>query len=83
MRAHDTTPAAHALQIRAYRAMGAAQRAELGLRLSDDLRQIAAEGIRRRHPKYSEGEVRKALVVLFYGKEIAANVWPNEPVPAP
>lgn len=63
--------------------MGAARRSELGLRMSDDIRQIAREGIRRRHPEYSEGEIRKALVALFYGKEAAAKVWPNERVPAP
>jgi hypothetical protein len=83
MRAHDTNQAAHESQMRAYRAMGAARRSELGLRMSDDLRQIAAEGVRQRHPMYSERDVRKALIALFYGKDLAAKIWPNEPVPTP
>jgi hypothetical protein len=63
--------------------MSPAKRSELALRMSDDLRQIAAEGIRKRHPSYSERDVRRALVALLYGAETAAKVWPNESVPAP
>jgi hypothetical protein len=83
VRAKDTSQPAHELQVRLYRAMSPAQRSELALRMSDDLRQIAAEGIRKRHPGYSERDVRRALVALLYGTETAAKIWPNEWVPAP
>jgi hypothetical protein len=59
------------------------QRSELALRMSDDARRISAEGIKQRHPDYSERHVRRALVRLLYGKEAAAKVWPGVPVPAP
>jgi hypothetical protein len=50
--------------------------------MSDDLRRITAEGIKQRHPEYSERDVRRALVALLYGTEAAAKLWPGEPVPA-
>jgi hypothetical protein len=83
MRAQDTSPAAHDLQMRLYRAMTASARGELALRMSDDIRRIAAEGIRQRHPEYSEHEVRRALLALLYGADAAARVWPRLPVPRP
>ncbi len=81
--ARDTGQRAHDHQVRLYRAMSAEQRSELALRMSDDLRRIAAEGIRTRHPDYSESELRRALLAVFYGVEAAAKVWPGLPVPPP
>ena len=83
MPARDTSQRAHDHQIRLYRAMSAEQRSELALRMSDDLRRLAAEGIRARHPEYSDAEVRRALVAVFYGADAAAKVWPGLPVPRP
>jgi hypothetical protein len=83
MRAHDTSREAHEVQMRLYRAMTGAQRSELALRMSDDLRRVAAEGIRMRHPDYTETDVRRALVALLYGADAAAKVWPGSPVPPP
>jgi len=74
MKARDTSQEAHEFQMRLYRAMTPEQRSELALRMSDDIRQIAAEGIQQRHPDYSERDVRRALVALLYGKEAAAKV---------
>ncbi len=82
MRPFDTSAEAHAFQMAAYRRMSPEERSELALRMSDDVRRIAAEGIKQRHPHYSEREVRRALVALLYGKEAAAKVWPGEPVPS-
>ncbi len=83
MRPHDTSQDAYELQHRLYRAMTAEQRSELALRMSADVRQIAAEGIKQRHPDYSERDVRRALVALLYGADVAAKVWPGLPVPSP
>lgn len=83
MRPHDTSQAAHEFQMRLYRSITDRQRSELALRMSDDIRRVAAEGIRQRHPDYSEGDVRRALVALLYGAEAAAKVWPDSPVPSP
>ena len=78
MRARDTSRTAHDLQLRLYRGMTPEQRSELALRMSDDVRRIAAEGIKQRHPDYSEHDIRRALVALLYGKDAAAKIWPGE-----
>jgi hypothetical protein len=83
MRPHDTHPAAYEAQLRAYRQMTPERRAEIALEMSDAIRCIAREGIRRRHPEYSPGDVSRALVVLLYGTEAARRVWPDVEVPAP
>jgi hypothetical protein len=83
MRPHDTSKDAHELQMRLYRSMTDERRSELALRMSDDIRRIATEGIRRRHPDYTDDDVRRALVVLLYGADAAAKVWPGSPVPVP
>lgn len=83
MRGRDTSQEAHELPLRLYRAMTPEQRSELALRMSDDVRRIAEEGIEQRHPDYSDRDVRRALVALLYGKDAAAKVWPGEPVPSP
>jgi hypothetical protein len=80
---HDTTPAAHEAQLRAYRRMAPERRAEISLELSDAIRTIAREGIRRRHPEYSGADVSKALVVLLYGLDVARRVWPDGGTPLP
>jgi hypothetical protein len=83
MRERDTSQEAHELQLRLYRAMTPEQRSELALRMSDDIRRIAAEGIRQRHPGYSERDVGRALLALLYGRQASEKVWPGEPVPPP
>ncbi|MGE0323911.1 MAG: hypothetical protein AB7K71_31480 [Polyangiaceae bacterium] len=50
--------------------------------MSDEIREIAAAGIRQRYPGYTEAEVRRALVCALYGRETAQRVWPNERLPA-
>jgi hypothetical protein len=59
------------------------RRAEISLELSDAIRTIAREGIRRRHPEYSSAEVSKALIVLLYGSVVARRVWPDGGTPPP
>jgi len=83
MRSQDTSEDAHAIQMRVYRSMTDPQRSELALRMSDDIRRVAAEGIRQRHPDYSDADVRRALVALLYGADAAAKIWPGSPVRRP
>jgi len=83
MRQRDTSREAYERQLALYRAMTPERRSELALEMSDDVRRIAAEGIKRRHPEYSERDVRRALVALLYGKDAASKVWPGAPVPRP
>jgi hypothetical protein len=77
----DTHGGAHAAVTRAHRAMTPARKAEIVVELSEALRNLARDGIRRRHPEYDAEEVRRALVVLLHGEDTARTMWPDrEPV---
>src|SRR5512132_2513242 len=62
----------------AYRRMGAEARVRIGFSMSEDVRAIAAQGTRSRHPDYAETQVRSALFRLLYGDELTRAVWPGE-----
>ena len=72
MSANDTTPAAAAIQLMLYRRLGPSGRAQIAADLSDAVRETALAGIRRRHPEYTEAEVRQSFLELVYGIRIAA-----------
>jgi hypothetical protein len=65
----DTTPRAAALQLQLYREAGPSRRVQIAVDLSDAVRQTTLAGIRRRHPEYSERQVRDAFLHLVYGFE--------------
>ena len=52
-----------------YRAMTPERRAALAADTSVVIRRVAREGIRARHPEYSEAEVSETLMKLLYGKD--------------
>jgi hypothetical protein len=58
--------AAAELQLRLYRQAGPAGRVRVAVELSDAVRETAMTGIRRRHPEYSESEVRDAFMRIVY-----------------
>jgi hypothetical protein len=66
----DTHPTVHELQLAAYRALSPERRAEIAAELTRLTRGMAREGIRLRHPSYTEAEVNSALLYLLYGKEV-------------
>jgi hypothetical protein len=63
----DTTPQAAAVQLQLYRAVGPTRRVQIAVELSDVVRQLSLDGIRRRHPEYSEREVAQSFLALVYG----------------
>jgi hypothetical protein len=63
----DTTPRAAALQLRLYREAGPSRRAQIAVDLSDAVRATTLAGIRRRHPDYSEDEVKTDFLRIVYG----------------
>lgn len=63
----DTTPQAAALQLQLYRSVGPSDRVRIAVELSEAARATAVAGIRRRHPEYTDGEVRRSFVALVYG----------------
>lgn len=83
MAASDTTHDALAVRIERLRQLGPQRRSEVALQLSVTTREIARDGIRRRHPTYSEREVELALYRLLVGDELFRRAWPAEPLLAP
>ena len=83
MRPSDTTVAAHRAQLEIYRRMGADARLALGLQMSDDLQQVAVDGIRLRHPEYDRESLQAALLQQRLGAEIFRVVYPGRPIVAP
>jgi len=77
MRAHDTSPEAHQVQLAIWRRMGPAGRHALVLRMSEELRELSRSGIRMRRPDYTEAEVELALRRLTWGDELFLKVYPQ------
>jgi hypothetical protein len=75
--AADTSPEAEALQLAAYRRMGGPGRAQVMFRLTSMARQAAEAGIRRRHPEYDDGDVRRAFARLVHGDALVRSAWPG------
>jgi hypothetical protein len=67
-RAFDTSSGVAALQIQMYRDAGEAKRAEIMAELSDALRELAAAGVRHRHPDYDDEQVLEEVLAVFYGR---------------
>jgi hypothetical protein len=80
MRPADTDPEAHEVQLEIYRRMGPSRRLEAGIRMSEEVRALTADGIRSRHPEYSEAEVRFALARMMLGDELFSRAWPDAPL---
>ncbi len=75
----DTTEEAREVQVAAYRAMTGAERVALAFELSDDMRTVTIEGIRRRHPNYDDEQVRHELLSILHGPELAAELMKSTP----
>ena len=74
--AGDTSPEAEALQVRAWRAMTAAQIARLVDDLSSTARALSLAGLRERHPDADERELVARLAEITLGPELAHRVYP-------
>jgi hypothetical protein len=78
----DTTPEAFWVQIDIMRRLGVEGRAKQTFRLCDNLRRVVADGVRHRHPDYTDDQVRLAVIRLRLGDELFSKVYPgvnNEP----
>lgn len=80
MRSADTSPEAHRLQIEAYRRMTPARKVELVVQMSEEVWDLAADGIRMRHPDYDPQQVSRALWRLRLGDELFRLVFPDAPL---
>lgn len=77
MRPRDTHPDLYQFYIGLFRELSPEQRGAMTAVMSDEGRQIAREGIRRRHPEYSDEEIARALMALLYGEQAATAIWPR------
>lgn len=76
MREPDTSAEAETVQLAVLRRLGPEGRLRIAVQLSDDIRSIALEGVRRRHPGLREDEVRRELVRILYGDALVGLAYP-------
>jgi hypothetical protein len=63
----DTTPAAEERQHEIFRQMSGERKLLLAMEFSDQIRDIAMEGLRRRHPSASEEALKAIFIKEIYG----------------
>lgn len=80
---HDTSEASFQAQMAVWQRLGPEGRVALAGRISLSARRLACDGIRQRHPDYSDEQVRRALLQLLYGDDIVQKMWPLETLIAP
>lgn len=73
----DTTPEAWEVQTQIWRRMSGQEKIELAFEMSENVRQIAAAGVRQRHPGYSDDDVRLAVIRLTLGDALFHEVYPD------
>lgn len=77
LRAHDTSPEAHEVQVAIWRRLGATGRHALVVRMSEEMRELSRSRIRMRHPDYTEAQVELALRRLTWGDALFRRVYPE------
>jgi hypothetical protein len=83
VRSADTSPEAHAVQLRIYRSMSPGRRLALAVEMSEEAAAMLSSGIEARHPDYSEAQVNWAFRRLRLGDALFRRVWPDAPLVAP
>jgi hypothetical protein len=73
----DTSNDAEKVQIEILRQMSPSERLELALDLAATSRELLAQGVRQRHPEYTEGEVRLAVIRLLIPESLFINAYPQ------
>jgi hypothetical protein len=66
----DTNIDAMRKQFEILERIGIEGRAEMTFQLSDNLRQIIEDGVRFRHPEYSDSQVRQDVLRITLGDEL-------------
>ena len=76
----DTSNDTLEVQLECLRQMSPKERLRRACAWTGQVRRMAFDAIRRRHPEYSEDEVRLRFIELTYGKELAEEVriWQRE-----
>lgn len=66
----DTTPAAEERQLEIFKRMSGERRLLLAMEFSNQIREIAMEGLRRRHPSVSEENLKAIYFKEMFGVTI-------------
>ena len=61
----DTSLAAHEAQLQVFRRLSPAERVAIACQMSDEIRQVSADGIRHRYPGMTDAEVNTAVRQLL------------------
>jgi hypothetical protein len=75
----DTTLEAMRAQMAIWQRMGPEGRQRRVVQLTNTARRLARDGIRQRHPEYTEDEVRLTEIRLRLGDELFRKVYPAAP----
>jgi hypothetical protein len=70
----DTSASAHEAQLAALRRLTPGERAAAALEMSEEVRALAADGLRQRSPLADQAEVEAALRRLLLGPELADRI---------
>ncbi len=73
----DTTLEAYRVQHEIYARMTPQERLAIAFELSDNVRAVAAAGVRRRHPDYTDEEVKMAVFRLSLGEKLFKDAFPD------
>ena len=76
----DTTADAARVQTEVWRSMTGARRVELMAEMSENVRNIKAQGVRSRHPDYTDQQVRLAVIRLLLGEKLFQRVYPDREI---
>ena len=77
--ARDTDRSAQAAQIEIFRSMPPWRKLELLGECCENTRALLEAGLRFRFPDSSDAEIRRMLLELMLGEEIAARIGPESP----
>ena len=77
MRILDTTLNAEKVQIDILRRMKPEQRLQIAVNLARTTRRLLMEGVRMRHPNYSEEQVRLATIRLILKDDLFLSAYPD------
>jgi hypothetical protein len=66
----DTTLEAHKKQVEILRKLSPERKALIAMELTNNVRQIAVEGIRSRHSEFSEKQVMRELLRMIVGDDL-------------
>lgn len=77
MKLDDTSPSAQSIQIKILQKMSPDERLSIALELAATSRELLAQGVRKRHPEYSEDEVRLAVIRLQLPEALFQKAYPH------